>query len=60
MTDESLTQRGTVRKVKKPLSEQKADARVRAETRANNRRRAFDAVLKIAADVRARDEADNS
>lgn len=46
MTDESLTTRGAPRKLKKPLVEQMADARVRAATRARNRRLAFEAAQK--------------
>lgn len=46
MTDENITQRGTPRKLKKPLAQLTADARVRAETRARNRKAAFDAARK--------------
>lgn len=48
MTDKSLTQRGTVRRLKTPLTQQMADARVRAATRARNREAAFEAVQKAA------------
>ncbi len=53
MSDESLTQRGTPRKLQKPLVEQMADARQRAATRARNRKAAYETVRKIAAAVPA-------
>lgn len=45
MSDD-LTQRGTPRKLQKPLAQQMADARLRAEARAKRRKAAFDALKK--------------